>query len=458
MPAPPQLRPGFTIRRLHATEEYHAAEELQGAAWGILDRVDITPAHVLVTAQKNGGLVLGAFEPGGEMVGFLFGFLGTTADGNLKHVSHQMGVHPQYRGLNLGYLLKRAQRGEVRRQGLDLITWTYDPLETVNASLNLTQLGAVNSTYLRNVYGEIRDSLNRGLPSDRFQVDWWVRSQWVHERLSQAHAVAFERVRRIPIANPARRWPGGLGQEGRRVAPPAVGGPTKVGATGGATRGATPLLAPGELDTGIDALEVLIQVPYLFQAVKAADLDLALAWRMHTRQAFEHYFGLGYSAVEMLRGDLGEVPVAFYRLVRLPTPPPWRVEEHTPAEDVAPLPEALTQYARLYNAGLYWKAHEALEAAWGVAEGQDKDFLQGLIRAAAAFHKLMAHENPRGAERHLAWVVETLEPLGETYQGVQLGPFVAGLRYALAAVADLREGDTFDSALIPPVKMTMQET
>lgn len=168
MPRAIRLPPGYQIRRLLDPEEYRDAEELMGSAWGILDRVDITPRHVLVTAQKNGGLVLGAFAPDGQLVGFLFGFLGTTAEGKLKHVSHQVGVHPQYRGLHLGYLLKRAQRGEVRRQGLDLITWTYDPLETVNAHLNLTQLGAVCSTYLRNVYGELRDNLNRGLPTDRF--------------------------------------------------------------------------------------------------------------------------------------------------------------------------------------------------------------------------------------------------------------------------------------------------
>lgn len=412
----PQLPPGYEIRRIKTTEEYGAAEELQGAAWGVIDRVDITPKHVLVTAQKNGGLVLGAFAPDGELVGFLFGFLGTSANGKLKHVSHQMGVHPKYRGLHLGYLLKRAQRGEVRRQGLDLITWTYDPLETVNANLNLTWLGAVNNTYLRNVYGEIRDSINRGLPSDRFQVDWWIRSQWVHERLSLAHPIRLaDAVRTLPIVNPAR----------------------------------SNHTEPGPLDGGIEATDVLIQVPYLFQSVKKLSLDLGYAWRMHTREAFETYFARGYSAIDMLRGDLGEGGVAFYRLWQPQDPAPWLVAEHTPDATLPSLPEALAEYATLFNSGFFWKAHEALEALWTQTEGDDKAFLQGLIRAAAAFHKLTAHANPEGADRHLTWVIETLTPFGNTRHGVNLAAFVAGLRTAQAAIVGIQDARQFDRNLLP---------
>ncbi|MCW5854388.1 MAG: DUF309 domain-containing protein, partial [Anaerolineae bacterium] len=373
----PHLPPGFDIRRLKTAAEYHAAEELQVVTWAMTDRVEATPIHVLVTAQKNGGLVLGAFAPDGTLAAFLFGFLGTTADGTLKHVSHQLGVLPQYRGLSLGYLLKRAQRGEVRRQGLDLVTWTYDPLETVNAHLNLTQLGAVNTVYLRSVYGEMRDSLNRGLPSDRFQVDWWIRSQWVHERLSLAHPLSLsDAVARLPVVNQVT-WQAGDGG---------------------------PIVAPVGLDGSFTASDVLLQVPYHFQAVKRADLDLAYTWRMHSREAFEALFAQGYAAVDMLRGDLEGRPVAYYRFIRPDTPPPWRVREHAPIETIPDLPTALRQFAQLYHQSLFWKAHEVLEAPWAVAEGEDKALLQGLIRTAAAFHKLTAHGNPTGAARHLAWV------------------------------------------------------
>jgi len=425
-----QLPPGYQIRRLADPEEYHAAEELMGAAWGILDRVDITPRHVLVTAQKNGGLVLGAFAPDGQLVGFLFGFLGTTPDGKLKHVSHQVGVHPQYRGLHLGYLLKRAQRGEVRRQGLDLVTWTYDPLETVNAHLNLTQLGAVCCTYLRNVYGELRDNLNRGLPTDRFQVDWWVRSEWVHERLSLAHPLnVAEAVARLPVINTPRGQPAEQSVEGIDL----------------------PLL--GELDLSFAASEVLLRVPYNFQTVKAWNLDLAQEWRAQTRTALERHFEAGYYAVDMLRGDLVAGKAAFYRLWRPDGTPPWLIHEHASDEAAPSVDEALHQFARLYNDGLYWKAHEVLETPWRDAEGDERVFLQGLIRSAAAFHKLVTQGNTRGAAHHLAWVIDTLTPLEPTYRGVDLSAFVAGLRHVLAVVAELDDPAAFDRALIPPVSV-----
>jgi predicted GNAT superfamily acetyltransferase len=428
-----RLPPGFEIRRLKTTDEYHAAAELQGDAWGIIDRVDISPVHVLVTAQKNGGLVLGAFAPDGDLAGFLFGFLGTTADGTLKHVSHQMGVKPKYRGLSLGYLLKRAQRGEVRRQGIDLITWTFDPLETVNANLNLTQLGAVDNTYLRNIYGEIRDKLNTGLPSDRFQVDWWIRSQWVHERLSLAHPVDFaQAVRTLPVVNPAKSLDG----------EPGVDDLLKRG-----------VLEPGDIQTDLDAPDLLLQVPFNFQAVKSHDMGLGLAWRLHTRAAFEHFFGSGYTAIEMLRGQTADGPRAYYRLIRVPEPAPWQVREHTPPENIPPISEALAEFAQLFNAGQYWKAHEVLEAPWSVAQGEDRAFLQGLIRAAAAFHKLLAHGNPQGADNHLTWVINALSALDPVYRGVNTGAFVDGLRRVQAGLPDVIYPADYYRHLIPKVEI-----
>lgn len=417
------LPPGYEIRRLSSTDEYNAAEELQAAAWGVIDRVDITPKHVLVTAQKNGGLVLGTFTSEQQLVGFLFGFLGQAADHKLKHVSHQMGVHPDFRGLNLGYLMKRAQRGEVRRQGLDLITWTYDPLETVNAALNLTRLGAVCHTFLRNVYGEIRDSLNRGLPSDRFQVDWWIRSEWVHEHLSLAHPSDLsETLRRLPVINPARMTGSGV-------------------------------LAPSDAPTTVDAPDVLLQVPFSFQTVKATDMAIAYDWRIHTREAFERLFAAGYVAVEMLRGIAADGPVAYYRLVQPAETPPWRTPEHAAVEDVAAIPDALAEFKDQFNQGRYWKAHEALEAPWGQAEGTDKVFLQGLIRMAAAFHKLVAQRNTTGAARHLDWVIETLEPLGATYRGVDLDALLPALRHCRATLDLDRNADHFDRTLTPMLEI-----
>ncbi|HWQ83894.1 MAG TPA: hypothetical protein VN363_04970, partial [Anaerolineales bacterium] len=184
---------GWALHILEEPEEMEAVERLQSQVWPGSE-TDIVPAHLLVTAAHNGGLVIGASinpdgsEPGGasELVGFVFGFPGlyTTPDGpRPKHASHMLGVRPDFRNRGVGFTLKRAQWQMVRNQGLDLVTWTFDPLLSRNAHLNITQLGAVCNYYRRNVYGSMRDTVNAGLDSDRFQVNWWVNSKRVQRRL-----------------------------------------------------------------------------------------------------------------------------------------------------------------------------------------------------------------------------------------------------------------------------------
>jgi predicted GNAT superfamily acetyltransferase len=172
----------ISIEKVTEIQGFHRCEELQRRVWGMED-LSVVPLHLLLTAQKNGGLVLGAFDEQGTMVGFVFGFLGMTDQGQVKHCSHMAGVLPEYQGQQIGYRLKLAQREHVLAQGLDLATWTYDPLEGSNASLNIGKLGVICRTYLRDVYGDTGIQLHLGLPTDRFEVEWWVRSQRVEERL-----------------------------------------------------------------------------------------------------------------------------------------------------------------------------------------------------------------------------------------------------------------------------------
>jgi predicted GNAT superfamily acetyltransferase len=278
---PPQIE----IRKVETIAEYHQAEALQQAAWNMQDASDVVPVHLLVTAQKNGGLVLGAFE-GSTMVGFLFGFAGLTGDGRVKHCSHMLATYPAHRGRGYGKRLKEAQREFVLQQGLDLVTWTYDPLERVNAYLNIAKLGAVCRTYLRNVYGELHDELNRGLPTDRFQVDWWVRSQRVDRRLAGTDT-------------------------------PSYVGATDVLAAGGVQVNEVRLddsgLARPQGWAWAPAPLVLVEVPANFQKVKAQDLALALDWRDITREIFERYFAGGYAVVDFLA--LPDAPHRAYYLL-----------------------------------------------------------------------------------------------------------------------------------------------
>lgn len=271
---PPDYSPvSIAIRSLTTDAEIRAVEELQRLAWRLPD-VEIVPLHVLVTAARNGGLLLGAFD-GERLAGFVFGFAGLTPAGRLKHCSHMTGVHPDYRDRNLGYRLKLAQRAAVLAQGIDLITWTFDPLEARNGWLNFHKLGAVCCTYLRSVYGDMRDGLNAGLPSDRLQVDWWIGSPRVEQRLRGADG------------------------------PPSSGSPLPRRWAGTDPTPCAPLLSTGEREEGeVKEGRTLITIPVNFQAIKAADLSLAMQWRLATRQQFEAAFAQGLCITDLLRdGD-----------------------------------------------------------------------------------------------------------------------------------------------------------
>lgn len=290
----------WLIKILDTIEQLEEVEDLQRIVWPGSE-TDVVPAHLLITAVHNGGFVIGAFLPeNGEkssasLVGFAYGFPGlySTPDGpRLKHCSHQLAVHPEFRGKGLGFKLKRAQWQLVRHQGIDRITWTYDPLLSRNARLNITRLGAVCNTYRREVYGEMRDGLNVGLASDRFQVDWWVNSQRVKKRLSTrarpnldlAHFLEAE----AEVINPTQ-----LGEKGWSIPSNSVGSATD-----------NPL---------VDSVPniLLVEIPSDFLALKDVDIELAREWRMITREIFEDLFLRGYLATDFVYLP-GNFPRSYY--------------------------------------------------------------------------------------------------------------------------------------------------
>lgn len=266
--------PEWTIHVLEKPEEMTAVEDLQRLVWPGPD-IEIVPKDMLLAVVHNGGLAIGAFKED-ELVGVSFGFPGfySTPDGpRLKHHSHLLAVHPDWRSRGIGFALKRAQWQMVRKQGIDRITWTYDPLLGRNAHLNITRLGAVCNTYLRSEYGEMRDGLNAGLPSDRFQVDWWLNTRRVERRLSR---------RSRPILNLAHY----------RAAEA-----TLLEALPG--HGPEPH-PPADVHTLSGSL-LLVEIPSDFQALRAADLSLARDWRFYAREVFEQAFAAGYLVTDFVR-------------------------------------------------------------------------------------------------------------------------------------------------------------
>src|SRR6184192_3915292 len=242
------------IRLVRSQEEFAACEVMSREIWGAAER-NVVPRELLRTIQLNGGLVHGAFAADSRLVGFCFAFLGRR-DGQLRLCSHQLGVIAELRGGGIGIALKQAQRADALRLGYELVTWTFDPLEARNAYINLHRLGCIARLYDRDHYGAMEDELNRGLPSDRFEAEWWLR-----------RTKPF-----LPAGDPVVML--------------------RVGADGEPVR---------ELLDVSPGTTVLISVPPDFQAVKRASLELAVRWRMESRAAFEAALAAGLIAVDFRR-------------------------------------------------------------------------------------------------------------------------------------------------------------
>ncbi len=72
----------------------------------------------------------------------------------------------------LGRQLKLRQRDDALARGIDLIEWTFDPLELKNAYFNIERLGAIVRRYVRNQYGISTSRLHGGMPTDRCVAEW----------------------------------------------------------------------------------------------------------------------------------------------------------------------------------------------------------------------------------------------------------------------------------------------
>ncbi len=274
----------ISYRRLTTWAEYVAAEHLQREVWQMADWRDVVPAHLLVTVQKNGGIVLGAFTPAQRLVGFVFSFLGRADDegSQLQQCSHLLAVLPEFRGKEIGARLKFAQRDAARAQGVTRMTWTYDPLLALNAHLNLARLGGSVRQYIVEAYGEMADGLNVGLPSDRFLVEW-----------------RFD----APVATPRRTWRAWVAAGACEIFDLAFDAEH---------------LPHIQRVRDLCGEALVIEIPSDLNALKAATAQLALEWRLQTRAVFQRAFAAGYVATDLLRETRNGVRRAAYLLVRQP--------------------------------------------------------------------------------------------------------------------------------------------
>jgi predicted GNAT superfamily acetyltransferase len=177
-----------TIKELTTFEEYQECVQIQRETWGD-EFEEWVPTSILKVSQKIGGIVAGAYNAAGRMVGFVYGLTGYK-DGIPVHWSHMLAVRNEARGLGLGKQLKLYQRELLLARGVKVAFWTYDPLVARNANLNLNALGAVVTEYVKDMYIESSSMLHRGMSMDRFIVAWHLESERVMNAL--AHRAVFD--------------------------------------------------------------------------------------------------------------------------------------------------------------------------------------------------------------------------------------------------------------------------
>ncbi len=282
--------PRVRIRPLRRFEEFEPLVGIQKAVWGH-DDLDVTPVHQFCASARAGAILFGAYVDG-VLAGFVYSFP-AEFEGRRSQHSHLLAVLPEYQGFGLGKALKLAQREEALRRGYDLITWTYDPLMTRNANLNLQALGAFTRTYLPNFYGMTEAlCLAPGVPTDRLLIEWRIRAAGVEKRAAAAGAVkAASGPRRGAAAEAA-------GAKGPGLEADALPKALERGRNGAEP----PFAMPGGVRTSLRDPVVLVEVPRDVKALRERP-EVIARWQTGLRRAMTHYFAKGYRAEHFLFGD-----------------------------------------------------------------------------------------------------------------------------------------------------------
>lgn len=285
----------IAIKRLLTAPEFNQAVELQKEYWGN-DASNLVPRHVLHTICHHGGHLLGAYL-GSQLVGFVMGFFGTATDpdapeapdadraaSNLLIMSKRMLVLRQYRGRNIGFKLKMAQRDLALKQGIGLVTWTVDPLLAANAHLNYRKLGAISSQFAVN-YFDYPEA--ESLSADRLIVHWRVKGKRAQACVSgnmSGRTLKQCLDENTPIVNVIEE--------------------------------SGPAIAPRALSQLADRDSLLVEIPADIRHLDEQIPDVARRWRLHIRELMGRLIESGYVVYDFVSALQGPQRRAYYFLVR----------------------------------------------------------------------------------------------------------------------------------------------
>ncbi|MBM7633184.1 GNAT family N-acetyltransferase [Geomicrobium sediminis] len=255
----------ITIRELTTMEELEEMMDVEEAVW----QMEPLQVHQTFTVLKNGGIILGAYDDE-KMIGFLYSFPGFV-EGDVYLCSHMLGFLPDYRKRGIGVLMKQRQAELAKERDYQKITWTFDPLETPNAYLNIQKLRAIGAHYKVNHYGEMADEFNTGLPTDRMIIEWDLTKSTAVEEvvISDTHLL-------LRNNNGHPKEHNSFDRESNEP--------------------------------------YYIAVPSNFQQIKEENFELAKAWRFETQQRFVELFQAGYVATGV-KNDLNN-ETTYYKLTK----------------------------------------------------------------------------------------------------------------------------------------------
>lgn len=272
--------PDIDLRPLKTHEDFDQCVALQRETWGE-DFTELVPPSILMISQKVGGVAVGAFDPEGRLLGFVFGVTGVD-EGRLIHWSDMLAVRKECEGAGLGRRLKTYQRERMLELGIEAVRWSYDPLEASNAHLNFNRLGARPIEYVPDMYGDDTGSKRHAvIGTDRFLMEWNLNDPRVEEALAGRLSVNPALMAQVPVVNTSA----------------LTGDPQPV-----------------ELDLP-ELPSVRIEIPHSIQDVKMEAPDIAWQWRLTTRRAFKWYMERDYT-VEGFLCDQG-TERCFYFLSRI---------------------------------------------------------------------------------------------------------------------------------------------
>jgi predicted GNAT superfamily acetyltransferase len=257
----------ISIAPFSAVADFKHCEDIQREVWRAQD-IDVVPGPLLWSASRNGGILLGAFNTIGELIGFVFSMLGSR-DGVLIQYSHMLAVRGAYRNFDVGFKLKASQRKEALKRKIFLIESAIDPLQPISAYFTLGKLGSTANSYEENFGGEAGCRAERGLPADRIIASWKLDDSDVITRIETGpprHDLRKE-MKKKPIIN-----------ELTEAAPGMMN------------------CTAAKLNCSAD--QFLFEVPYNLPEIKSRDLGIALEWQGKMRQVFSAYFKKNYSATD----------------------------------------------------------------------------------------------------------------------------------------------------------------